>query len=1406
MPRTINALDPSQSSVLDKLTSNDVPDLSLVYGPPGTGKSHLIVSLLFELARQEKKVLFVSQNREALDVVIRKYHEIDKSLGLSAGDFRFLDLCLCLSDPAQRTLKYIRGQSARIMKGLVQIPYSATDNKDEDEPPYPIKYRDFGEKSISEGSEIGLDELLTAELEFVHSDKIAPAVINRISEINVREVFDLLRNYKQQAVDFKRYNRPNDELRFFNKNNSSLMLGEIKSLANMIIQEFEQNPASFEVAAQKDEDIDELIRTIIVWCQGNKLFNIRNICSDGVDINSIGDKILEAVKLDGRIPESNILGIPSKYKEAILSEACDARFYNAEDVAALKATHASAVKALKKVEELNDSVGDSYTVGEIITAIIQKLGFGFDDSYDIYKGYDSAKMRELSQYANYWNSLGSMKQAFTAIPEIFNTIDRAFIKKEISRNAEYFATIADIIDGTAITYGDLKKICKKVDKRDEVAISMRYGEDRLIKMLNTAFIARELIEDAMSDSISAEDLSIETAKETLKRQIAESNYVLTVCDEKKLSAREAIKEINNGIKKRGLLEQISQIEHDCNNYVRKEKGESFIDYCKRCKDDGQIDKKTLSRCLGGFSADIDIDNIDEQRMIAAEKAVSEAREKDFFSPDFFSMKEGETIKLWLDRVQYIINYQNTVDFNDFVEHNRFISTLTERLGPDNKKLIDKYIEMDLDFDDFAELIVYSLRCTVYNNLPPKAIRTINDGNFFSVYKKELKNDRKNYYLHNIRKMAINCDDPARRLIYYQNWLGTTTMSKIRSNTKLISEAFPIIIATPAEVAKYIAPQKELFDFVIFDEASQLLPGQAIPSIYRAKSAVIVGDPHQMPPISTATIGATSQFGADEDDLDEDQTSILDVVKDMQIPNAYHLKVHYRSKYNVLFEPSRKAIYADDDIRPIVEAQSTSMPLYVEDNLGEDDEVGFSAIVRRANGYIAQNPDTTFCILFTRKDKSGETGFKEYLEKHGVEARDLIRKYENEELLISTVTNCQGIMGDHTILYIPYYTSPKAMWFFKEAAGAYRRLNVSITRQVESLDIIMGNDRGKWMNVCQGLLAGGTTGPNALKSAELLQTLLANAGQEINEDYLERTLGPNKDNIDSPLTKQLYEKLCDYYGSRIGNEMKIWCEVGYKIRVPSKENIASNDYNVGYRIDIGIYSMESKRFVLGIEMDGATYHSGFRKEFSDAQRQEILEGKGWNIYRIWSTNWLHNTQAEFNALVKEIDGLLEKERELLAKSNEEAGNEEQQDPRLIGIDSFVKGFIAYQKTKKTKAEPSKKQDETPSPSREGDEEDEHIEDEPVREPITHIKPHNPYGITGFQKSLASYLKECLKIAKPVAIKYTDRINEDVSKLIDEVPFQKMLIKTVADDYIEARFDANSSYYRINIDKIISYIEE
>jgi very-short-patch-repair endonuclease len=80
---------------------------------------------------------------------------------------------------------------------------------------------------------------------------------------------------------------------------------------------------------------------------------------------------------------------------------------------------------------------------------------------------------------------------------------------------------------------------------------------------------------------------------------------------------------------------------------------------------------------------------------------------------------------------------------------------------------------------------------------------------------------------------------------------------------------------------------------------------------------------------------------------------------------------------------------------------------------------------------------------------------------------------------------------------------------------------------------------------------------------------------------------------------------------------------------------------GYFVDIGVRHSEwPYGFVLGVECDGATYHSAKSARDRDRLRQEVLEGLGWRLHRIWSTDWFNNPAREADRLRGVIASRLE----------------------------------------------------------------------------------------------------------------------------------------------------------------------
>jgi very-short-patch-repair endonuclease len=78
---------------------------------------------------------------------------------------------------------------------------------------------------------------------------------------------------------------------------------------------------------------------------------------------------------------------------------------------------------------------------------------------------------------------------------------------------------------------------------------------------------------------------------------------------------------------------------------------------------------------------------------------------------------------------------------------------------------------------------------------------------------------------------------------------------------------------------------------------------------------------------------------------------------------------------------------------------------------------------------------------------------------------------------------------------------------------------------------------------------------------------------------------------------------------------------------------------GYFIDLAVKHPKRSGFVLGIECDGAGYHSSRSARDRDRLRQQVLERLQWNIYRIWSTDWFQNPEEQLGRLLRHLDTLL-----------------------------------------------------------------------------------------------------------------------------------------------------------------------
>jgi very-short-patch-repair endonuclease len=95
------------------------------------------------------------------------------------------------------------------------------------------------------------------------------------------------------------------------------------------------------------------------------------------------------------------------------------------------------------------------------------------------------------------------------------------------------------------------------------------------------------------------------------------------------------------------------------------------------------------------------------------------------------------------------------------------------------------------------------------------------------------------------------------------------------------------------------------------------------------------------------------------------------------------------------------------------------------------------------------------------------------------------------------------------------------------------------------------------------------------------------------------------------------------------------ELDIKRRLEAEGLVLVPQFGVGnYRIDFAVKDpKDPDQFVLAIEADGASYHSGHIARERDRLRQSLLEKRGWTFHRIWSTDWFKDPAAEVAKVVQ-----------------------------------------------------------------------------------------------------------------------------------------------------------------------------
>ena len=419
---------------------------------------------------------------------------------------------------------------------------------------------------------------------------------------------------------------------------------------------------------------------------------------------------------------------------------------------------------------------------------------------------------------------------------------------------------------------------------------------------------------------------------------------------------------------------------------------------------------------------------------------------------------------------------------------------------------------------------------------------------------------------------------------------------------------PCVMMSPLSVSTFLDCDEVRFDLVIFDEASQVFPWDALGAIYRGTQLIVAGDEKQLPPTNFFS-RQDAETDDDEDDIG-DYESILSLCKSVGMPNK-RLKWHYRSKREPLIAFSNHHFYGGELVTfPSVDDGDGVGFEHVPEgrwidrkNLPEAQRV-VQMIVdhvrtrpRKSLGVIALNSTHQRAIEDTLYDLRRERPDIDAL-FHGGNSFGTIE----EELFIKNLENVQGDERDFIFLSLGYGFNNVGK--FNKNFGPInkqhgeRRLNVAITRARESLTFV-ASVRSSDMD-----LSGSKS-----EGAHLLKSYLSYAERGV--DVLDLAMQEIAGETDSPFEEEVATAL-------IRRGLEPVSQVGCG----------------GFRIDLALKHPDRPgQFCLAIECDGATYHSSHTARDRDRIRQAILENLGWTMVRIWSTDWVRNPDRQIQRVLE-----------------------------------------------------------------------------------------------------------------------------------------------------------------------------
>ena len=534
--------------------------------------------------------------------------------------------------------------------------------------------------------------------------------------------------------------------------------------------------------------------------------------------------------------------------------------------------------------------------------------------------------------------------------------------------------------------------------------------------------------------------------------------------------------------------------------------------------------------------------------------------------------------------------------------------------------------------------------------------------------------------------------------------------------RLIQQLKPCFMMSPLSVANFLDPGAMEFDVVIFDEASQVKPEDALGALFRGKQAIVMGDTRQLPPTSFFDNLVDDAPEAEEDD--DGMASITEVESILhQCRRGFlekMLRWHYRSRHESLiavpnreFYGNRLLIYpSSDGDREGLGLRLRYLPESVYDRgKGSVNRIEARAVAEAVLEHFRKTPDRSLGVgTFSVKQRDAILDELEAIRHSNAELDRALTVEGHERFFVKNLETIQGDERDVILISVGYgFDADRRLTYnFGPLSneGGERRLNVLATRARERC-VVFVNFRADELKL-DGVTSQGVHALQAfLKYAET--------------GYLEETSAAGDDA--EPGFEESVRAFLEEHGYEVHSH--VGC--------------------AGFRIDLAVADpAQPGHYAIGIQCDGATYSSSRVARERDRLRQEILERyRGWTLCGVWSTDWYRSREKAGEALLAAVREAIEASA---ADAESRRGEDDDVADAVPPEDTAAPAGDAPEATEEPGAEPE-------SPDEPADEEEPDVNGIPEETVITREEPAEEEPAPGIEERLTPYV-QCEDLGVPI----------------------------------------------------------